>query len=76
MIVIDIPADLNMEDDLGRNFARTPLGRTFAPGDVAVAGRPDGWSWVLIDAADERRVHFHQVSANEAAARGPLTATA
>lgn len=41
MIYIDLDADLNMEDDDGRNFARVipPLPLPVV-GDVLVAGRP------------------------------------
>ena len=48
-VAIDVEADLNMEDDEGRNLARVPRGYSFAPGDVAMAGRQQGWSWVLLD---------------------------
>ena len=73
MIVIDIEADLNLVDDQGRNVARLPMGRPqLEPGSIAVAGRPGFWSWVEIDEIDEGFVHFRQVSAQQAAARGPL----
>lgn len=73
MIVIDIEADLNLVDDEGRNVARLPEGNAhLEPGSIAVAGRPGFWSWVEIDESDEEFVHFRQVSAQHAAARGPL----
>lgn len=80
MIVIDLDADLNMEDDEGRNFTvveaeaeRPVLGR------AVVAGRPDFWSWVVVDSIEEISggsaiVTFRQVSAKGAAAIGPLVA--
>ena len=72
MIVIDIPADLHMEDDRGRNFARLPAGGSLSPGQVAVSGHPDGWSWVLVGEVDDQLVTFHQVTTSEAARHAPL----
>lgn len=68
MIVIDIPADLNM--------ARVPEGREFNPGDIAVAGRSSGWSWVEVDEVSDDLVYFHQISAREASSHGSLVASA
>lgn len=76
MISIDIDADLNLVDDEDRNVARLPERRRFQPGDVAVAGRPGFWSWVLIDEVTEGSVYFHQISGREAATHGDLTASA
>ena len=74
MIYIDLDADLNMEDDDGRNFARTtPSAAAPAAGDVLVAGRPDFWSWLVIDDVDGEIVYFHQVSARHAASLATLT---
>lgn len=68
MIYIDLDADLNMEDDDGRNLARViPPAPPPAVGDVLVAGRPDFWSWVVIDDVDGEIVYFHQVSTRHAA---------
>jgi hypothetical protein len=77
MIYIDLPADLNLEDDQGRNIARlsdavTP--ETVAPGAVLVAGSARAWSWAVVDAIDTGFVYFRQVSAREAARRGSLVA--
>ena len=74
MIYIDLPADLNFEDDRGRNIARladavTP--ETVTPGTVLVAGAPEAWSWAMVEAVEDGLVYFHQVSAGEAAQRGP-----
>jgi len=75
MIYIDLDADLNMEDDDGRNFARfTPPADAPAVGDVLVAGRPDFWSWVVIDDVDDEIVYFHQVSTRHAAQLATLVA--
>lgn len=77
MIYIDLPADLNLEDDHGRNIARlsdavTPEAVT--PGAVLVAGTSRAWSWAVVDAVDTGFVHFRQVSAQEAARRASLVA--
>ena len=76
MIVIDIPADLNAEDDRGRNVARLPEGRKYTAGDLAVAGRPDGWSWAVVAEVAEGFIYFRQVTAREAAQHGGLVAGA
>jgi hypothetical protein len=73
MIYIDLDADLNMEDDEGRNFTRvTPPADNPQAGDVLVAGRPDFWSWVVIDEVDGDIVYFHQVSTRHAASLATL----
>ena len=77
MINIDLDADLNMEDDSGRNFTRIPKSASpIRVGSVLVAGRPGFWSWVVIDELDEDVAYFHQVSARHAASIGPLVAGA
>jgi len=75
MIYIDLPADLNLEDDEGRNIAR--LAEAVTPekvtaGEVLVAGAPRAWSWAVVEAVEDGFVHFRQVSAREAAQRGSL----
>jgi hypothetical protein len=73
MIYIDLEADLNMEDDGGRNFTRLPT--SSAPprvGSVLVAGRPKFWSWAVIDDVEGNIVYFHQVTAKQAASLAPL----
>ena len=55
MIYIDLPADLNLEDDQGRNVARladavTPDAVT--PGAVLVAGAARAWSWAAVESVD------------------------
>lgn len=75
MIYIDLPADLNLEDDDERNIARLADAidaGSIRPGAVVVAGSPGGWSWAIIDEIEDGFVYFHQVSAREASARGPL----
>jgi len=73
MIYIDLDADLNMEDDDGRNFTRvTPAASLPDVGDVLVAGRPDFWSWVVVDQVDDEIVYFHQVSTRHAASLATL----
>ena len=75
MIYIDLPADLNLEDDEGRNIAR--LAEAVTPeivtvGAVLVAGAPRAWSWAVVEAVEDGFVYFRQVSVREAARRGPL----
>ena len=65
MIYIDLPADLNLEDDKGRNIAR--LGDavaqdTVTPGAVLVAGAPRAWSWAVVEDVDGGFVYFQQIS--------------
>jgi len=73
VIQIDIDADLNMVDDDDRNLARLPIGSSrINVGDVAVAGRPGFWSWVLVDEIADGSVFFHQISSTEAASHGEL----
>ena len=76
MIVIDLPADLNMEDDAGRGVARPPGGKTFAVGEVVVAGFPGLWSWAVIVEVSDGLVYFRRVSAAEASEHGELTVLA
>lgn len=73
MIQIDIDADLQMEDDEERNFARLPADNPrIHVGAVAIAGRPGLWSWVLIDEIDGDIVFFHQIDRGEAEEHGQL----
>lgn len=78
MIYIDLDADLNVEDDDGRNVTVIPRGesrpRIYS---ALVAGRPKFWSWVVVDAVEENAdgsavVRFHQVSTKQAASKGSL----
>jgi len=55
MIYIDLPADLNLEDDEGRNIARLTdavTADTVTPGAVLVAGAPRAWSWAVVEDVD------------------------
>jgi hypothetical protein len=78
VIQIDIDADLNMVDDEDRNVARRPAhASTLKVGDVAVAGRPGFWSWVMIEEMTDISVSFRQITAQEAATvRGDLSVAA
>ena len=74
MIYIDLPADLNLEDDKGRNIARladTVTPDTVVPGAVVVAGTPRAWSWAVVESVESGFVYFCQISALDAARRGP-----
>jgi hypothetical protein len=75
VIYIDLPADLNLEDDQGRNIARLADAvslEAVTPGAVLVAGAPRAWSWAVVETIDDGFVHFRQVSVREAALRGSL----
>jgi len=75
MIYIDLPADLNLEDDQERNIARLAEAinpEAVTPGAVLVAGAPRGWSWAVIKEISDGFVYFRQISAREAAEHGPL----
>ena len=66
MIYIDLLADLNLEDDQGRNVARLadasdPYAVT--PGAVLVAGVQRAWSWAVVESVDNGFVYFRQVTA-------------
>ena len=77
MIYIDLPADLNLEDDQGRNVARLAEAVTpekVMPGAVLVVGAPRAWSWAVVEAIEDQFVYFRQVSAREAAQHGSLVA--
>jgi hypothetical protein len=76
---IDLPADLNREDDDGLGWAlisgvdRPEIVR---PGAVLRAGTERFWSWVRVTTVDDDgQVHFRQVTAAEAKASGQLAET-
>jgi hypothetical protein len=76
---IDLPADLNREDDDGLGWAlvsgadRPEIVRSDA---VLRAGNEKFWSWVRVTAVDaDGQVHFRQISAAEAKASGQLAET-
>ena len=75
MIYIDLPADLNLEDDEGRNIGRLAdavAPEAVIPGAVMVAGTPRAWPWAVVESIDSGFVYFRQTSAQDAARRGPL----
>jgi hypothetical protein len=77
MIYIDLPADLNLEDDQGRNIARLADAvspEAVTPGAVLVVGAPRAWSWAVVEEIEDGFAHFRQISAREAAQHGPLVA--
>lgn len=72
-MIIDLPADLNVEDDEGRNVVRLSDAVDAAALRVAaviVAGTADAWSWVVVETVEDGLVHFRQVSARHAAYPG------
>lgn len=77
MIYIDLSADLNAEDDDGRNLALLAQAvepSAVIPGAALIAGTPNFWSWVTIEAIDDGIVYLRRISAKEAARHGPLVA--
>jgi len=75
MIYIDLPADLNLEDDEGRNVARLADAVTpdaVIPGAVLVTGAPRARSWAVVDSVNSGSVYFRQIGARDAARRGHL----
>ena len=75
MIYIDLPADLNLEDDAARNIARLAdavAADTVAPGTVLVAGAPRGWSWAVVEEVDRGFVYFRPISGQDASRSGCL----
>ena len=79
MTTVDLAADLNAEDDDGRNWALLTddaIRSVIVPGAVVRAGTEQFWSWVHIDEVDaDGQVHFHQISATEAARAGASVTT-
>jgi hypothetical protein len=73
---IDLPADLNREDDEGLGWALLSGAAhpdDVKPGAVLCAGTEGFWSWVRVTSIDEDgQVHFCQISAAEAKAAGQL----
>jgi hypothetical protein len=75
MIYIDLPADLNLEDDEGRNVTRLADAVSpdaVIPSTVLVAETSRAWSWTVVDSVDGGFVYFRRISAQDAARRGPL----
>ena len=73
MICIDLPADLNLEDDAARNIARLADAvspESITPGTVLVVGAPRAWSWAVVEDVDSGYVYFRQISAQNAARSG------
>ena len=75
MIYIDLPADLNREDDKARNIARLAdavAPDTVVPSTVLVTGASHAWSWAVVEDVDGGFVYFRQISAQDAARSGCL----
>ncbi len=77
---IDLWADLNAEDDEGRNWSmidRAIDPAAVQPGVVLIAGYEGFWSVVRIDEVDDDgQVHFVPVDHNAPEARAVLSAAA
>ncbi len=74
MIHIDLPADLNLEDDEGLLLARIPATGAPEPGSVLIAGTTQAWTWALVHDIDDGWVRYTQISMDEAAQHGSLVA--
>lgn len=72
---IDLPANLNNEDDEGLNWTllrKAPDPKVIVEGAVVVAGTQRFWSWARIKRVDGGgQVHFEQLGAAEASRRVP-----
>lgn len=77
MIQIDIDADLMLVDDDDRYIGRPPVdaGRLHV-GGVALAGRPGGYTWALIEEITDDAVYFRPISEAEATRHGALVVAA
>lgn len=77
---IDLPSDLNAEDDDGLNWAllaNAPDAARVRRGAVLIAGSPRFWSVVRIVAVDDDgQVHFQQLDARDPDARRLLATVA
>ena len=77
---IDLWADLNAEDDEGRNWSMVDRAREPAallPGVVLIAGVNGLWSIARIDTVDDDgQVHFVPMDHEDPAARAVLNAAA
>lgn len=66
---IDLPADLNAEDDEGLNWAllqRAPDRDKITPGAVLVAGTPLFWAVIRVEKIDDDgQVHFTQLEQSD-----------
>ena len=75
---IDLQADLNAEDDEGRNWSlmrNALVPAAIVPGALVVAGYEGFWPVVRIDEVDEDgQVHFVPIDHEDPAARAVLKA--
>ncbi len=73
MTQIDIDADLMLVDDEDRYIGRLLADPSrFSVGSVALAGRPGGCTWALIEEITDTAVYFRAIDATEARRRGQL----
>lgn len=77
MIQIDIDADLMLVDDEDRYVGRLPSDpRRLRVGGVAIAGRPGGYTWALIEEITDTAVYFRAIDSDEARKHGQLEVAA
>lgn len=75
MIKIDVPADLNFEDDEGYVLARVPNSGAQAPGTVLVAGTAYLWTWARVVDVESGWMRLKAVDVAEALRHGQLVAS-
>lgn len=64
--LIDVPADLNFEDDDGLVLARVPEGKALRVGDVVTAGGSTSWTWAVVAGVEQGWVRLRPVGGPDA----------
>ena len=73
MIQIDIDADLMLVDDKDRYIGHLPADPSrLHVGGIAIAGRPGGYTWALVEEITDTAVYFRAIEADEARKHGRL----
>lgn len=73
MIQIDIDADLMLVDDDDRYIGHLPADASrLRVGGIAIAGRPGGYTWALIEEITDTAVYFRAIDSDEARKHGRL----
>lgn len=73
MIQIDIDADLMLVDDEDRYVGHLPADHSrLRVGGIAIAGRPGGYTWALIEEVTDTAVYFRAIDVDEARKHGQL----
>ncbi|NMM16650.1 MAG: hypothetical protein HHJ14_05765 [Cellulomonas sp.] len=73
MVRIEIDADLMLVDDEGRYIGHLPADPSrLHVGCIAVAGRPGGYTWALVEEITDTAVYFRAIEVDEAHKHGRL----